>query len=195
MALVETRELFAVYPSPTGGVAALRGLTLTVGEGEICVVLGPSGSGKTTLMRVLAGLHRPSAGTAIVAGFDLVRASGRALMRYRSQMLGYADQHYWRALADELTAEELIGVPLGLASAPEDLRQSRAHELLERVGLLDRSDALTSRPEISTPRLHGTSTPSLPSSSPSTALRQSSSATIPLRHTSPIGSCTSVTDG
>lgn len=141
MALVETGDLFAVYPSPAGGVAALQGLTLTVEEGEVCVVLGPSGSGKTTLMRVLAGLHRPSAGGVVVAGLDLTRASVRELMRHRSRVLGYADQHYWRALAGELTAEELIGVPLGLGSVSSGERRSRARALLERVGLLDRSDA------------------------------------------------------
>jgi ABC-type lipoprotein export system ATPase subunit len=139
--LVEARELFAVYPSATGGVAALRGLTLAVEQGETCVVLGPSGSGKTTLMRVLAGLERPSAGTIRVAGLDLTRASDGQLARHRSRVLGYADQHYWRALAPELTAEELVAVPLGLQSADVRLRRSRARELLERVGLLERAGA------------------------------------------------------
>ena len=74
-ALVDARELFAVYPSATGGVAALQGLSLSVEEDETCVVLGPSGSGKTTLMRVVAGLARPSAGSLVVAGHDLVHAS------------------------------------------------------------------------------------------------------------------------
>ena len=143
-AIVETRELYAVYPSPTGGLAALRGLTLSVEECEICVVLGPSGSGKTTLMRILAGLERPSAGTVVVAGLDLARATDRQLARHRSRTLGYADQHYWRALAHELTAEELVGVPLGLLSVGSRERRSRARELLERVGLLDRAAALPS---------------------------------------------------
>jgi ABC-type lipoprotein export system ATPase subunit len=139
--LVETRELFAVFPSPTGGVAALQGLTLAVEEGETCVVLGPSGSGKTTLMRILAGLERPSAGAAVVAGVDLGHASSAQLAGYRSRTLGYADQHYWRALAGELTAEELVAVPLGLHGVDEQERRARACELLERVGLLDRADA------------------------------------------------------
>jgi ABC-type lipoprotein export system ATPase subunit len=139
--LVHARELFAVYPSPTGGVAALQGLSLTVPEDEICVVLGPSGSGKTTLMRVLAGLARPSAGALAVAGVDLFHASAGELGRYRRDVLGYADQHYWRALAGELTAEELVGVPLGLASVSPAERRARARELLERVGLLDRAEA------------------------------------------------------
>jgi ABC-type lipoprotein export system ATPase subunit len=142
MALVDARDLFAVYPSAAGGVAALQGLSLSVEEDETCVVLGPSGSGKTTFLRVLAGLARPSAGSLLVSGVDLLRASARELGRYRRDVLGYADQHYWRALEGELTAEELVAVPLGLAGARFEERRVRAHELLERVGLLDRADAL-----------------------------------------------------
>ena len=139
--LVDARELFAVYPSPAGGVAALQGLTLSVDDGEACVVLGPSGSGKTTFLRVLAGLARPSAGTLAVAGLDVPNASPRELGRYRREVLGYADQHYWRALEGELTAEELVALPLSLAGALSVDASRRARELLERVGLLDRADA------------------------------------------------------
>jgi energy-coupling factor transport system ATP-binding protein len=139
--IVETRELFAVYPSPTGGVAALQGLTLAVEQGETCVVLGPSGSGKTTLMRILAGFERPSAGSVVVDGLDLGHASAAQVGRHRSRTLGYADQHYWRALAGELTAEELASVPLGLLGFDEKARRARARELLERVGLEDRANA------------------------------------------------------
>jgi ABC-type lipoprotein export system ATPase subunit len=139
--LVDARELFAVYPSATGGVAALQGLTLCVEDEEICVVLGPSGSGKTTFMRVLAGLARPSAGSLVVAGTDVLHASTRELGRYRRDVLGYADQHYWRALEGELTAEELVALPLGLAAMPAAQSARRARELLERVGLLDRAQA------------------------------------------------------
>ena len=68
---IEVRDLLRVHAGAGGGVAALQGLTLTVPEGEVCVVLGPSGSGKTTLLRILAGLDRPSAGTARALGLDL----------------------------------------------------------------------------------------------------------------------------
>ena len=139
--IIDARDLYAVYPSAAGGVAALRGLTLSVDEHEVCVVLGPSGSGKTTLMRVLAGLERPSAGSVLVAGLELGRASPRQLARHRRDVLGYADQHYWKALAGELTAEELVAVPLGLSAVDERERRARARELLERVGLLDRATA------------------------------------------------------
>jgi ABC-type lipoprotein export system ATPase subunit len=139
--MVEARELFCVYPGADGGVAALQGLSLNVEEGEVCVVLGPSGSGKTTLMRVLAGFERPSAGSIAVDGIDLGSLSSRRLADYRAATLGYADQHYWRALAGELTAEQLVAVPLGLRGVVASRSRARAHELLERVGLRDRAGA------------------------------------------------------
>ena len=139
--LLEARDLFHVYRSPDGGVAALQGLTLSVFEGETCVVLGPSGSGKSTLLRLVAGFDRPSAGELTVAGLDVATLSPRDRARYRAEVLGYADQHYWRALAGELSVEELVGVHLGLAGAPADVRRRRAVELLERVGLADRREA------------------------------------------------------
>ena len=138
---VEVRDLFRVHAGAGGGVAALQGLTLTVPEGEVCVVLGPSGSGKTTLLRILAGLDRPSAGTARALGLDLTTLGSGQRAAYRSASLGYADQHYWRALAGELTARQLVGLQLGLAGASSAERDRRSDELLERVGLLDRRDA------------------------------------------------------
>ncbi len=140
-AVVDVRDLFRVHASPEGGVAALQGLTLRVEEGEICVVLGPSGSGKSTLVRIVAGFDRPSAGSVRVAGVDVASLSGAAAARFRSRTLGYADQHYWRALAGELSARELVGVQLGLAGSGREERRRRATELLDRVGLGDRLDA------------------------------------------------------
>ena len=138
-ALVDVRDLFRVNSTPEGGVAALQGLTLSVGEGEVCVVLGPSGSGKSTLVRIVAGFERPSAGSVRVAGLDVGSLSPRAAAGYRSEVVGYADQHYWRALAGELTALQLVGVQLGLAGVARATRESRGRELLERVGLGDRA--------------------------------------------------------
>jgi ABC-type lipoprotein export system ATPase subunit len=140
-AVVDVRDLFRVYPSAEGGVAALQGLTLTVRRGELCVVLGPSGSGKSTLLRIVAGFDRPSAGSVTVAGTDVAALGSWAAGRFRSRAIGYADQHYWRALAGELTVRELVGVQLGLAGVERAVRERRADELLERVGLAARRDA------------------------------------------------------
>ena len=140
-ALVEIRDLFRVYGSAEGGVAALQGLTMTVQQGELCVVLGPSGSGKSTLLRIVAGFDRPSAGSVTVAGTDVTMLGRWQAAGFRSRSIGYADQHYWRALAGELTARELVGVQLGLAGEPRSRRDARADELLSRVGLAGRRDA------------------------------------------------------
>jgi ABC-type lipoprotein export system ATPase subunit len=138
VSLVDLSDVFVVHPSEDGGVAALRGMTLAVEQGEVCVVLGPSGAGKSTLVRVVAGLQRPSAGLALLEGLDLGAARASVVARHRSQVVGYADQHYWRALSADLTAEELVALPLGLRGVGHDERSRRADELLERVGLLDR---------------------------------------------------------
>ena len=139
--LVQVDDVFRVYPSPEGGVAALQGLSLAIEQGELCVVLGPSGSGKSTLLRIVAGFDRASAGGVRVAGTDVGALKGRQAAGFRSRTIGYADQHYWRALAGELTARELVGVQLGLAGVDGRSRAARADELLERVGLGERRDA------------------------------------------------------
>jgi ABC-type lipoprotein export system ATPase subunit len=138
---VEVRDLFRVYSSPQGHAAALQGLTLSVAEREVLVVLGPSGSGKSTLLRVLAGLERPSAGTARVFGADLGRLSAPGLSDHRSRTTGYVEQHYSRSLDPDLSARELVGIQLGLAGAARGERRRRADELLERVGLAGKRGA------------------------------------------------------
>ena len=142
MNAVEARDLFRLYASSEGTSVALQGLTLDVPVGELLVVFGPSGSGKSTLLRILAGLDRPSAGSVSVFGHDLRTLRGRALVEYRSRTLGYADQHYGRALAPELTVRQLVALRLALLGVERAERESAADSLLERVGLLDRADAL-----------------------------------------------------
>jgi ABC-type lipoprotein export system ATPase subunit len=141
---VEARDLFRLYATPQGTAVALQGLNLDVGERELLVVFGPSGSGKTTLLRILAGLDLPSAGTVSVFGHDLRTLRGSARLAYRSRTLGYADQHYARALAPELTARELVAFRPALLGVDRRTRERAADEYLERVGLLDRADALPS---------------------------------------------------
>jgi ABC-type lipoprotein export system ATPase subunit len=140
-AAIEARDVFRIHQTTEGDAAALQGLSLTVRDGETVTVLGPSGSGKSTLLRILAGLDRPSAGTVRVFGVELGKLPAREVARYRTRLVGYADQHYARALAPELTARELIGLELGLAGATTAERDRRADELLERVGLWDKRAA------------------------------------------------------
>jgi energy-coupling factor transport system ATP-binding protein len=139
---IELRDVFRVHSTPEGDAAALQGLSLRVADGEVLTVLGPSGSGKSTLLRILAGLDRPSAGVVRVYGEEVGKLPSRQLARYRSTLLGYADQHYTRALSPELSARELVALQLGLRGATSSDRLRRADELLERVGLASKRDRL-----------------------------------------------------
>lgn len=132
---IELRDVFRIYQTAEGDAAALQGLSLVVADGEVLIVLGPSGSGKSTLLRMLAGLERPSAGIVRVFGEDVGKLSSRGLGAYRSSTLGYADQHYARALVPELTARDLVALQLALRGVSRKQRVARADELLERVGL------------------------------------------------------------
>ena len=76
-AAVDARDVFRIHRTAEGDAAALQGLTLRIDNTEVVAVLGPSGSGKSTLMRILAGLERPSAGSARVLGHDLTALPAR----------------------------------------------------------------------------------------------------------------------
>ena len=89
----------------------------------------------------MAGFDRPSAGSVRVADVDVPSLGAWAAARFRSRALGYADQHYWRALAGELTARELVGVQLGLAGEPAAAGGPRGRAARTRVGLGARRDA------------------------------------------------------
>ena len=121
-AAVEARDLFRVHSTPEGDAAALQGLSLTVEPGEILAVLGPSGAGKTSFLRILAGLDLPSAGSLTVFGNDLRALGSRGRARYRTESVGYLDQHYARALAPELTARDLVGLRLRAEGLEHDGR-------------------------------------------------------------------------
>ena len=140
MSAIELKDVFRVHATAEGDAAALQGLSLRVADGEVLTVLGPSGSGKSTLLRILAGLERPSAGVVRVYGKDVGKLPARRLAQYRSSLLGYADQHYGRALAPELSARALVALQLGLHGTARSERLRRADELLERVGLAQKRE-------------------------------------------------------
>ena len=141
-AAVEARDVFRVHSTPEGDAAALQGLTLTIPAGEVLTVLGPSGSGKTSFLRILAGLDLPSAGEVRVFGADLRTLGGAGRARYRSELLGYLDQHYERSLAPELTALELVALRLRADGVAREERETRARDLLARVGLAAKAGSL-----------------------------------------------------
>jgi ABC-type lipoprotein export system ATPase subunit len=137
---LELRDVFRIHPESATGAVALQGLTLSVEQGERCVVLGPSGSGKSSLLRIAAGFDRPSAGVARTLGVDVMRLGARRAAAFRSQRLGFLDQHYARALSPAFTCADNVALPLALSGVSAQERRRRALALLDGVGLADRAD-------------------------------------------------------
>ena len=119
-------------------VQALRGLDLTIQQGEFIALVGPSGSGKSTLLNLLGGLDRPSAGELWLNGLPLHDANAEERTRHRKERVGFVFQSF--NLLPRLTALENVAVPLMLAGVPRDHREENARVLLERMGLADRLD-------------------------------------------------------
>jgi ABC-type lipoprotein export system ATPase subunit len=123
-------------------VVALQGLDLLVEPGEMIAIVGASGSGKSTLLAILGGMDVPSAGRAVVAGYDLGRVSGSERTRFRRRVVGFVWQQTGRNLVPYLSAAENVELPMVLDGRRG--RRARALELLDLVGLADRS---THRPD------------------------------------------------
>ncbi len=130
-ALVELRGLHLTLESAAGAVNILRGIDLTIAEGEAVGIVGPSGSGKSTLISVMAGLERPTSGTVRFAGRDLGDMSEDALAVLRRGHIGIVFQSFH--LIPTMTALENVAIALELAKAPNAF--AKARETLEVVGL------------------------------------------------------------
>jgi ABC-type lipoprotein export system ATPase subunit len=121
-------------------VVALQGLDLLVEEGELIAIVGASGSGKSTLQNILGGVDLPTAGRVEVADRELVTLTERERTLYRRRVVGFVWQQTARNLLPYLTAAENVELPMTLEGVGRGARRQRVDELLELVGLADRSD-------------------------------------------------------
>lgn len=122
-----------VYRTGAVEVWALRGVDLTLAEGEMVVLLGASGSGKSTLLNILGGLDLPTGGRVFFREQELTRASDRDLTAFRRDHVGFVFQHY--NLVPSLTARENVALVTEIAQNP-----MTPEEALDRVGLGPRMD-------------------------------------------------------
>jgi len=118
-------------------VRALDGIDLEIPAGSFTVVMGPSGSGKSTLLYLLGGLDRPSEGEIEVNGQRLDAMDENQLALFRRKTVGFIFQSF--NLVQSMSAQENVAFPMQFAGTPARQRQQRSLELLEQVGLGDRS--------------------------------------------------------
>src|SRR5215470_810489 len=141
-ALLSCCKLRKTFGRDAGLVRAVDGVDLDVATGETVAIMGPSGCGKSTLLHLLGGLDRPSAGAIDLAGQPVSDSSERALAHLRRTAVGFVFQGFY--LMDELTAIENVELPGLLAGRSPRAARARARELLEQVGLADRTGYLPS---------------------------------------------------
>jgi len=116
-------------------VAALRGVSVEIADGELVAIMGPSGSGKTTLLNCLSGLDRIDGGEVLIEGVGLAGMSDDERTDYRARRMGFVFQFY--NLMPILSAVENVELPLLVARVKASEARRKALEALEMVGLAD----------------------------------------------------------
>ena len=114
-------------------VTALRGVSLTVPDGDYLSIVGTSGSGKSTLMHLLGGLDRPTGGTLLIGGRDVATLSPPEMARLRNETIGFVFQSFH--LLARTTARDNVALPLVYRGVRRTERRERAAAALESVGL------------------------------------------------------------
>jgi len=134
--LIEIRDLRKVYALDGVEIHALRGIDLTVDEGELLAIMGPSGSGKSTLMNILGCLDVADSGSYRLRGEDVTRMTPNQLARLRNREIGFVFQSF--NLLPRTSALENVETPLIYAGVGKHERRERARAALERLGLAER---------------------------------------------------------
>lgn len=134
--IVELTSITKTYYRGKEPLTILDNLSLSIPEGGFEALMGPSGSGKSTLLNLIAGLDKPTSGTAMVAGSNLSTMSEDDLGRFRARHIGFIFQAY--NLMPVLTAQENVELPLVLHGISRSERKRRAQVALRVAGLADR---------------------------------------------------------
>lgn len=131
--IIELRSINKSY----NDLHVLRDISLNVARGEILSIVGPSGAGKTTLLQIAGTLDRPDSGQVIFSGEDVTRLSDRRISEFRNRNIGFVFQFH--RLLPEFTAAENVAIPAMIAGKSRRKALARAGELLEMLGLADRT--------------------------------------------------------
>ena len=133
--LLELTGIEKTFAARRGGasVKALRGVDLAVDRGEMIAIRGSSGAGKSTLLHIIGCLDRPTKGSYLLDGKDVVQESAARLAQIRNRTFGFVMQHF--ALVDEDSALQNAAIPLLFARTSPSLAKARALQQLDHLGI------------------------------------------------------------
>ena len=120
-----------------GSLKVLKGVGFEAEKGEVVSIMGASGAGKSTLLQILGTLSTPDGGSLTIDGYDVLRMSGKDLSAFRNQKLGFVFQFHH--LLPEFTSLENVMIPALIAGKSDKQARSEAKELLEIMGLGERT--------------------------------------------------------
>lgn len=140
--LMELKGITKSYQNGDQELQVLKGIDLTVHEGEFLAIMGPSGSGKSTLMNIIGLLDKPTSGEYTLAGQAVERLTSKEQARVRNEELGFVFQQFF--LLSKLNAQDNVELPLIYAGVGGSQRHKLAQQYLEKVELSDRSKHLPS---------------------------------------------------
>ena len=121
-----------------GPLQVLKGVDLTIAQGEIVSIVGPSGAGKTTLLQIIGTLDKPDAGSLTINGTDVSRLNEKALSAFRNQNIGFVFQFH--QLLPEFTALENVMIPALIGGTKAPTAREKAQRILNDLGLADRME-------------------------------------------------------
>jgi len=136
--MIETVDLTKIYMQGGRPLEVLKGVCLTVEQGEFMAIMGPSGSGKSTLLNMIGALDRPTSGKVFINGVDLSKLNDNQVADLRNREIGFIFQFF--NLIPRMDARGNVELPMAIAGISRGQRHRRAIELLDLVGLADRAD-------------------------------------------------------
>lgn len=119
-----------------GNLEVLKGISLSIGQGEIVAIVGPSGAGKTTLLQIAGTLEKPDSGSVLFNGTELIGMKDKKLSAFRNKNMGFVFQFH--QLLPEFTAQENVALPALIAGKSKKTVMEKAEELLIQLGLGER---------------------------------------------------------
>ena len=141
-ALMVLKSITKSFKNGQESLQVLKGIDLSVEEGDFVAIMGTSGSGKSTLINIIGLLDQPTTGSYQLEGEDVAELSENRLAKVRNDQIGFIFQQFF--LLPKLSAQKNVELPLIYAGKSPHERKQRAQQFLERVGLSDRSHHLPS---------------------------------------------------